>query len=77
MFKARIHFDSCQQTSMLSVCSELNANISPGWPPTQLALALEKKQNNPSAVVKRSVLQDLEPQPESPLYIQPNLPEIL
>lgn len=76
-FKTLIHFDIWQQMSMLSVCSELNANISPGWPPTKLALALAMKQNNPSAMVKRSILEDPEPQPESPLYVQPNLPEIL
>lgn len=52
MFKTLSHFDSWQQMSMLSVCSELNANISPGWPPTQLALALAMKQNNPSAQLK-------------------------
>lgn len=62
--------------SMLSVCRELNANISPGWPPT-VSFSVSNEAKQPVRSVKRSVLQDPEPPPGSPAYIQPNLPEIL
>ena len=52
MFKKLILSDSCQEMSVLSVCRELNASVSPGWPPTQLALALAMKQNNPPVRLK-------------------------